>query len=47
MYNIFQVFGNDTIKIQITCRKKIEAGTVGEFLLLFNPCSIREAEFLD
>jgi hypothetical protein len=47
MCDIFQVFGNDTRKIKTTCRKKLEAGTVGEFLQLFNSCSIKEAEFLD
>jgi hypothetical protein len=34
-------------KIKMTCRKKLEAGTVREFLLLLNSCSIKEAEFLD
>jgi len=47
MYDIFQVFGNDTKKIEMTCWKKLEAGTVREFLLLFKTCSIKEAEFLD
>jgi hypothetical protein len=31
----------------MACRKKLDAGTFREYLLLFNSCSINEAEFLD
>jgi hypothetical protein len=31
----------------MACRKKLNASTFREYLLLFNACSVKEAEFLD
>jgi hypothetical protein len=43
----FRYLGMTPKRIEMTCRKKLDAGIVREFLLLFKTCSIKETEFLD